>query len=130
MFLRRVTLAAAEFAGALIRARIRSAKALCKARGLYGGGEPPYGWRRGEAHMGQLVAEARAFLSLDAPVGEHLADQLLLPLVMAGGGEIRVAAVSSHTRTNAEVLTRLLGASIRFVDEPEGARVVVEAKAG
>ena len=83
---------------------------------------------RVEQLIHRLVGQARAFLSLDAPVGEHLADQLLLPLVMAGGGEIRVAAVSSHTRTNAEVLTRLLGASFRFVDEPEGARVVVEAK--
>lgn len=85
---------------------------------------------RVEQLIHRLVGQARVFLSLDAPVGEHLADQLLLPLVMAGGGEIRVAAVSSHTRTNAEVLTRLLGASIRFVEEPEGARVVVEAKRG
>lgn len=83
---------------------------------------------RVEMIMGQLIREAQAFLGLDAPVGEHLADQLLLPLVMAGGGEIRVTTVSLHTRTNAEVLTRLLGASFRFIDEPEGARVVVEAK--
>jgi RNA 3'-terminal phosphate cyclase (ATP) len=83
---------------------------------------------RVEELMTGLVEEARAFLAQDAPVGEHLADQLLLPLVMAGGGELRVSAVSSHTRTNAEVLTRLLGANIRFVDEPGGARVVVEAR--
>ena len=59
-----MTLAAAEFEGALIRARIRAAKAVCKARGLYGGGEPPYGWRRGEG--AQLEASPEELATLDA----------------------------------------------------------------
>ena len=62
VFLRRVTLAAAEFEGALIRARIRAAKASCRARGLYGGGEPPYGWRRGEGAALEVCPEEQAIL--------------------------------------------------------------------
>ena len=40
-----------------------------------------------------VVKEARRYLEADVPVGEHLADQLLLPLALAGNSSLRLAAV-------------------------------------
>lgn len=56
--------------------------------------------------------EAAAFLHNGAPVGEHLADQLLIPLALAGGGAFRTLPPSRHARTNAEVIERFL--PVRF----------------
>lgn len=63
-----------------------------------------------------LALEVRAFTDARVAVCEHLADQLLLPLALAGGGSFTTTAPSSHTRTNAEVIGAILGT--RFdVDE-------------
>ncbi len=53
--------------------------------------------------------EAQRYLDAGAPVGEHLADQLLLPLAIAAGGRFRTAAPSDHTTTNAAVIASFLG---------------------
>jgi RNA 3'-terminal phosphate cyclase (ATP) len=42
------------------------------------------------------------------PVGVHLADQLLLPLAVAGAGTFVTMPPSRHTLTNIEVIQRLL----------------------
>ncbi len=63
---RQVTLAAAEFEGAIIRARIRATKASMKARGLYGGGRPPYGWRLEGGALLPEPAEQAALAQLRA----------------------------------------------------------------
>jgi RNA 3'-terminal phosphate cyclase (ATP) len=73
---------------------------------------------RAEDVAQRAVAAAFAYLHHDAPVGEHLADQLLLPLALAGGGVFRTGPLSSHTRTNAAVIEKLLPVSIRFTPEP------------
>ncbi|MFH1265699.1 MAG: RNA 3'-terminal phosphate cyclase [Planctomycetota bacterium] len=59
------------------------------------------------------VREARRYLKAGVPVGEHLADQLLIPLALAGGGAFRTLAPSSHTTTNVETLGHFLDVSIR-----------------
>jgi RNA 3'-terminal phosphate cyclase (ATP) len=46
-------------------------------------------------------------------VGQHLADQLLIPMVLAGGGSFRTLAPSGHTKTNVEVLRHFLDVEIR-----------------
>ncbi len=48
----------------------------------------------------------------DVPVGEHLADQLLIPLALAGKGGFVTQATTEHTRTNAALVERLLGVPI------------------
>jgi RNA 3'-terminal phosphate cyclase (ATP) len=63
---------------------------------------------RAEAVADLAVGEARAYLAADVPVGPHLADQLLLPLALAGGGELRSGPLTLHARTNLEVLQRFL----------------------
>ena len=72
---------------------------------------------RAEAVAQRAVDAAFAYLYHDAPVGEHLADQLLLPLAMAGGGVFRTGRPSSHTRTNAEVIEKLLPVTVSFTPE-------------
>jgi RNA 3'-terminal phosphate cyclase (ATP) len=64
--------------------------------------------------------EASAYLDSGVPVGEHLADQLLVPLALAGGGSFVTAELSGHARTNLEVIRQILGTA--FTIEPgEGA---------
>ncbi len=58
------------------------------------------------------INEARQYLSLDAPVGEHLADQLLIPLALAGGGSYVTGPLSLHTKTNIEIIKQFLDVKI------------------
>lgn len=55
-----------------------------------------------------VVREVRRYLEAGVPVGEHLADQLLLPLALAGGGSFRTLSPSSHTATNLQTLQHFL----------------------
>jgi len=63
------------------------------------------------------------FLEADVPVGEHLADQLLLPLAVAGGGKFRCDDLSMHALTNIETIRQFLDVPIR--NEKHGAGVDV-----
>lgn len=84
---------------------------------------------RAEEVAGEAVHALEAYLHSDAPVGEHLADQLLLPMAIAGGGTLRAVAWSSHARTNAEVIARFL--SVGFTAEAEaGGAVTVTCRPG
>jgi RNA 3'-terminal phosphate cyclase (ATP) len=77
--------------------------------------------RRGvpaEAVARGLVSEAKEYLAADVPVGRRLADQLLVPMALAGGGRFRTLPPSRHTRTNARVIRRFLDVDIAI--EPEG----------
>ena len=72
------------------------------------------------------VLAAKAWLESNVPVDEHLADQLLIPMALAGGGSFRTTKPSLHTTTNAEVIQRFLSVSIGFEQEGELAwRVIV-----
>ena len=62
----------------------------------------------------RLLNEVRAYLKSDAAVGEHLADQLLLPMALAGGSVFSCSKVSQHALTNAEVISRFLPVRITF----------------
>lgn len=80
-----------------------------------------------------VAAEAVAELAgwrdcSDVPVGEHLADQLLVPLALAGGGTFRTVPPSLHTQTNAALIERFLPVRFRLDEEGGGAwRISVEA---
>lgn len=63
---------------------------------------------RAETVAERVVEEARAILDAKVPVGEHLADQLLLLCALAGGGSFLTLPPSLHTRTQATVLKRFL----------------------
>ena len=66
------------------------------------------------------VDEIRSYLRKDAPVGEHLADQLLVPFALAGSGEFRTVSWSSHAITNAKIVERFLPVRITATEEAGG----------
>jgi RNA 3'-terminal phosphate cyclase (ATP) len=71
---------------------------------------------RAEAVAHYTAKQARAYLATGAPVGRYLADQLLLPLALAGGGRFRTGPLSRHTTTNLEVIRDFLKVNISVVE--------------
>ena len=68
--------------------------------------------------------EARRYLATDAAVGEHLADQLMIPLALAGGGSYRTGLLSMHSLTNIVTIGKFLDTKARTVESPDGTGVV------
>jgi len=60
----------------------------------------------------QTCKRAQAFLASDAVIGEHLADQILLPMALAGAGKFKTSKPSLHTKTNIEVIQKFLPCDI------------------
>jgi len=83
---------------------------------------------RAEAVAGKAVSALNQYLASDAPVGEHLADQLMVPLALAGEGRYRTLPLSLHSRTNIETIQRFV--DVNFHLEQEDAAVVVSVQAG
>jgi RNA 3'-terminal phosphate cyclase (ATP) len=79
----------------------------------------------GERHVAaetvaeRAVAEVQRYLAADVPVGSHLADQLLVPFALAGGGTFRTLGLSRHAITNLEVIRAFLPVHVRT--QPDGA---------
>jgi RNA 3'-terminal phosphate cyclase (ATP) len=70
-----------------------------------------------EAVASTAAREAREYLASRASAGEHLTDQLLLPLALAGGGSFTAQKLNMHARTNMEVISRFL--PVRFETQEE-----------
>lgn len=81
----------------------------------------------------ETVAQIRDYLKSPAPVGEYLADQILLPLAMSAaqphtvrtkrGGSFRTHKLSRHATTHIDILRMLLPVQIE-VTELDADRVV------
>jgi RNA 3'-terminal phosphate cyclase (ATP) len=56
----------------------------------------------------RVVSEVRRYLQAGVPVGRYLADQLLLPLAMAGGGMFVTLQPSRHVITNMAVVKKFM----------------------
>lgn len=67
------------------------------------------------------AAEAADYLHSGVPIGPHLADQLLLPLALAGGGAFRTMEPSLHARTQADVIRMFLGTAVAMDLADDGA---------
>lgn len=67
---------------------------------------------RAETVAERAALEATSYLQTGAPVGEHLADQLLIPLAIARGGSYTTSALSLHTTTNIEIIKKFLDVEI------------------
>lgn len=83
---------------------------------------------RAETVAAGLADEVRAFEATGAAVGEHLADQLLLPLALRAGGAFTTVAPSLHFTTQVDTLGLFgvgHGAGAVLVD-PEARRWRVE----
>ncbi len=75
---------------------------------------------RAEKVAEKLSRRVEGFLSSPVAVGEYLADQLLLPMGLAGGGRLRTFAPSGHSRTQLAMVGELLGLKTRSQDLGEG----------
>ncbi len=64
------------------------------------------------------------FLSSGAAVGRHLADQLLLPIALAGGGSFTTMIPDNHVTTNLEVIEKFLPVKSSIEDLDRGVRLV------
>ncbi len=56
----------------------------------------------------EMVKEIREYLAAGVPVARHLADQLMIPMAMAGGGTFRTLPLTLHSTTNIEILKKFL----------------------
>lgn len=68
----------------------------------------------------RLAAQVRHYLDSGACVSEHLADQLLLPMALAGGGEFTTCTASEHLRTNAALIEKFIAVEIGCVPDADG----------
>ncbi len=79
---------------------------------------------RAELVAERACDEMQRYVDGDAPVGEHLADQLLLPMALARGGRFRTKGpLSLHATTNIDTIRAFIDVPIRV--EPAGAHVDV-----
>jgi len=69
---------------------------------------------------GSLGADVTALVASGAPVDEHLADQLLLPLAMGEGGEFRTLRPTPHFDAQCTVLRAFLGCDVRVSEVGDG----------
>ncbi len=80
------------------------------------------------------VRDMRNYLRLAAPVGEHLADQWMLPLAIAVAQtgiahEYRTTKLTQHSLTHLEIIKRFLGVQISVETEANNSVVVRIASA-
>lgn len=80
---------------------------------------------RAETVAEQTADAAREYLSRRAPVGEHLADQLLLPMVLGEGGCFVTPNVTQHLRTNAAIIERFTGRRFTFAQVAVGFEIAL-----
>ncbi|MGC4030137.1 MAG: RNA 3'-terminal phosphate cyclase [Tepidisphaeraceae bacterium] len=81
-----------------------------------------------EAVADAAIDGARAYLLSSAPVGDHLADQLVVPFAIAGGGEFVATRSTPHLKTNVEMIERFLDVRISLAESDAGVRCTVRPR--
>ncbi|MFN8391947.1 MAG: RNA 3'-terminal phosphate cyclase [Bdellovibrionota bacterium] len=77
----------------------------------------------------ELCREVEEYLGSGCPVGSHTADQLLLPLAVAGGGRFRTMKPSRHTVTNMQVIELFLDVEASWAElSPDVCEITLERK--
>jgi len=66
----------------------------------------------------------RGYLASTAPVGAHLADQLLLPIALAGGGVFHTLTITDHTQTNMALIEQFLPRRFAVEEVAPGVKAV------
>jgi RNA 3'-terminal phosphate cyclase (ATP) len=75
-----------------------------------------------------LVGRVRRYLASGAVVDEYLADQLMVPLALAGGGSFTLDKLSQHARTNAAIIARFLPVAFTFTQTGDCTTCTVTAR--
>lgn len=75
-----------------------------------------------------VLREARGYIASSAPVGEYLADQLLLPMGLAASqgqaSRFRTVPLSQHSKTHMDVLKSFLDINISVEDQEDETVIV------
>lgn len=74
----------------------------------------------------RLARSAQHYLASTAAVGEYLADQMILPLALAGEGAFTVTKMSQHMLTNIAVVERFL--PVKFVCQPNNNGYLIQIR--
>ncbi len=69
-----------------------------------------------ERVAGKAINRLKHYLNSRAVAGEHLADQLLLPMVLNAGGSFITHALSEHVITNINVINQFIDSAISIVE--------------
>lgn len=84
--------------------------------------------KRAEQVATEAAEETLAYLASTAPVGLHLADQLLLPLGIAASrghrGEFRTLPLTQHSLTHIDILQRFLEIAVQTREQEDGSVLV------
>jgi RNA 3'-terminal phosphate cyclase (ATP) len=80
---------------------------------------------RAEDVAADAASQAQGYLTSNAAVDEHLADQLLLPLALAGAGSFTATSLNLHAQTNMHVIRQFLPVRFDVQDEKGFSRVSV-----
>jgi len=72
----------------------------------------------------QAAEAAQNYLESGAAVGQYLADQLLLPFALAGGGSFSTLPFTSHFETNLDVLRRFMDIDVSIEQTSETTQMV------
>ncbi|MCP5146384.1 MAG: RNA 3'-terminal phosphate cyclase [Gammaproteobacteria bacterium] len=79
---------------------------------------------RSEQLAAKSAARMTGYLASDAFAGPYLADQLILPLSLAGGGSFTTVKPSQHTLTAADITARFTGRPVIVEQLPTGVHLV------
>jgi RNA 3'-terminal phosphate cyclase (ATP) len=79
---------------------------------------------RAEDVATRAVKAIEEYLAAGAPVGRHLADQLLVPMVLGAGGRFRTAPLSRHAVTNVGVIEAFLPGRVETETLADGSVVI------
>ena len=71
------------------------------------------------------MTQVREHLLSGAPVGEHLADQLLLPLALAGRGTFVTTRLTRHATTNIDVIRQFVDVAIESTRDKGQVRITI-----
>ncbi|TQV74953.1 RNA 3'-terminal phosphate cyclase [Aliikangiella marina] len=74
---------------------------------------------RAEKVADKAIKQLQRFVNSKAVVGEYLADQLLLPMVLLTGGSFVTYELSQHVRTNIDVINQFVSSAITIEEIDE-----------
>ena len=75
----------------------------------------------------KAVRTLREYIKASAPVGCHLADQLMVPMAIRAGGRFRAVKLTRHARTNIEIIHAFLPDRITTEKQEDGSVLVLMA---
>lgn len=76
--------------------------------------------RSAEAVAGQALDHYMKYACSDAPIGEYLTDQLMLPMAIAGAGAFRSTGLSRHATTHMELIRQFLDVDVSITSDGAG----------